>query len=278
MTRSSLASSSTIHIAVLECEKFPQNIVQSHGNFSQIFRDWLASGTRKFNSRRTSLAHQHVTIETSTWLPKTRKYPTCLDDVDALIVTGSVHSVYEDIPWIKELQAYISDVYRSRPHIKIFGGCFGHQIIAQALLGQAAGVHIEKSRQGWEIGVHDIKYTEAFTEYFPNLVERHMRHQFLHSDEVTLVDDPLLPAGWTIIGSSKLCPVQGLFEPGRVLTYQGHPEFDRDILRDFVTRLLRRGTLDLVSYELSLKLLDKEDNGSRALAAEVVVDFLVGVC
>jgi hypothetical protein len=53
-----------------------------------------------------------------------------------------------------------------------------------------------------------------------------MRLQFVHADHVVLHS---LPAGFHVVGSSQHCVLQGIWRKGRVLTYQGHAEFDRFI-------------------------------------------------
>lgn len=139
----------------------------------------------------------------------------------------------------------------------MFGSCFGHQIIAQALLsGQEAGIglglgqggdgaiasgrtvpstianfHVEHSSKGFEMGIQGITLNSEFTDCFPPLAKSWMfRIQLIHGDTVVptfgeegKVD---LPAPWMNIGSSASCEIQGLYLPGRILTYQGHFEFD----------------------------------------------------
>ena len=54
---------------------------------------------------------------------------------DAILVSGSRHSAYEDLPWINRL----ADVLRScvdRGSPRIAAVCFGHQLLAQALGGK----------------------------------------------------------------------------------------------------------------------------------------------
>lgn len=160
-------------------------------------------------------------------------------------------------------------VYDSHPHIKFFGGCFGHQVLARVLLGEH-GVQVARAEYGWENGVHDVKLTPQFVAHFPFLQGQAMRYQFLHSDEV-VVSRPL-PRGWLSVGSSDMCKSQGLYQPGRVLTYQGHPEFDRRILYYFTEYLGSSGMIDNDVYETSLKLIDRDSTSQ--LAAEVVVRFL----
>jgi GMP synthase-like glutamine amidotransferase len=131
-------------------------------------------------------------------------------------------------------------------------------------------VEVVSSENGWENGVHDVVHTAEFVSHFPFLRGKAMRYQFVHSDHVVVADS--LPQGWLHIGSSDACEIQGLYQPGRVLTYQGHPEFDQHILHYFMDMLGSSGTIDNEVYEQSLKLVAQESTSQ--LAAEVVVRFL----
>ncbi|ORY57591.1 class I glutamine amidotransferase-like protein [Pseudomassariella vexata] len=254
-----------LNVAVLECEQMPHKILNTHGNFTKIFEKWLASGLVPFNIGRPG---KKLSINTSTCVVKDGQYPTDLAAVDALLITGSFDSVNDDFPWIHTLRRYISDVYTYQPHVKIFGGCFGHQLVAQALLTEH-GALVKKSQYGWEIGVHEVEYNSRFTEYF-GLDTTTTQYQFLHCDHVILIS--ALPPNWICLGSTPLCETQGLFEPGRVLTYQGHPEFPRDILYQFVDRMGAAGVLSPEMYKISLNLIENEVD--RVSAAVIAVAFL----
>lgn len=103
-----------IRVAVLECENLPPNIVRSHGNFTKVFQDWLASGTRKYNSDRRH--NEYITIVTSRWRVKDGRYPPDLDYVDAVLITGSFDAAYDNAPWITTLQNFLSgSVHQSPP-------------------------------------------------------------------------------------------------------------------------------------------------------------------
>lgn len=52
---------------------------------------------------------------------------------------------------------------------------------------------------------------------------QHM-HQ-THRDAVTV-----LPPGVDSIGGSARCGVHGMYRPGRILSFQGHPEFDEETM------------------------------------------------
>jgi len=55
-----------------------------------------------------------------------------------------------------------------------------------------------------------------------------LRLQFVHADHVThpTSHEAWVSEGWHSIGASQHCKLQGVWRKGRVLTYQGHAEFD----------------------------------------------------
>jgi GMP synthase-like glutamine amidotransferase len=54
------------------------------------------------------------------------------------------------------------------------------------------------------------------------------------------VDVQSLPDGFINIGHSELCGLQGIYKRGRVLTFQGHAEFDEEIVLEFGKPFLGR--------------------------------------
>lgn len=94
-----------LQVAVLVCEHMSPDIAASHGALADIFRTWFVSGARRFNSRRPR--RHHVAIRASSWDVTKGEYPPKLHAVDALVVTGSIHGVYDDAPWIPALARYI---------------------------------------------------------------------------------------------------------------------------------------------------------------------------
>lgn len=60
----------------------------------------------------------------------------------------------------------------------------------------------------------------------------------MHRDVVESV-----PAGCDLIGSTARCQVHGLHQPGRILTLQGHPEFDRFMVERAASSRAQQGIL-----------------------------------
>ncbi|KAK4048114.1 hypothetical protein OIV83_004984 [Microbotryomycetes sp. JL201] len=149
---------------------------------------------------------------------------------DAVLITGSASSAYEDIPWINNLVAFTSRLPELNSGLKVFGICFGHQIVARAF-----GSSVERNSKGWEIGVRSIDLTDVGKQIFGG--SRLTVHQ-MHRDHV-----PTLPPGFELLGSTKDCDIHGMVRyngAGKslddidIITLQGHPEFTADIVNKII--------------------------------------------
>ncbi|KAF5651587.1 glutamine amidotransferase [Fusarium tjaetaba] len=151
-------------------------------------------------------------------------------DFDAFLITGSIKGVYDEDPWIARLRTFIQETYENHQHVRLFGACFGHQIISVALL-EKYGVIVEKDPKGYEVGIHKVALNPKVRAHFNHILslpERDgLRIQFAHGDHVRF--EAAWPESWMSIGSTPHCAVQGIFQPGRVLTFQGHFEFTEEI-------------------------------------------------
>jgi GMP synthase-like glutamine amidotransferase len=262
----------TLRIAMLNADIPVPNVFQRRGTYGNIFHELLNSAASR-TSRNTNIKSTDYDVQKS-------EYPPNLSEIDIILITGSASSSYDDLDWIHELDAYVLSIYVNYPHIKMFGSCFGHQLICQSLL-KAHGVVVEKDPNGWELGVKEIQLTEQFRrtlgrtsnsaqqEVTQTLPET-MRLQFVHADHVKL-PSYALPESWMIMGSTQHCAVQGVYQPGRVLTYQGHFEFDKFVNTE--TLNVFGAAWDPKALKEILEACDVEDDAQAA--AEIVLAFLL---
>ena len=141
-------------------------------------------------------------------------------------MTGSRHGVYENLPWMLKLQDFIRAVWQAE--VPMIGICFGHQVIAAALGGR-----VEKSAKGWGVGLQE--YTVKQHQDWMG-EQQSITFNAMHQDQVVE-----LPANAEVFASSEFCEFAGLVYGGRILTFQGHPEFTTEFEESLLK--LRRGTV-----------------------------------
>lgn len=156
------------------------------------------------------------------------QFPQDLSACEVYMATGSKHSVYEDLDWIRQLLATIRQIQENGQYF--IGYCFGHQALAQALGGK-----VGKVQTGWCVGVHTF-------EVFENpdwMIPAHDSFNLLMmcQDQVQQ-----LPPHSQVLAGNERCPV-GMFQVGeRMLGIQAHPEFSKAYDRILMeTRVARMG-------------------------------------
>lgn len=297
----------SIHVAVLDTDVPCPAVYAKRGLYSSQFRKLLESAAGRLNNKnilQNGPLSVHITafdavggtlpplecLRTTPYTPTEPQRPAPFSPIDAILLTGSAASAYDTDPWIKTLATYIQTVYTNYPLIKLFGSCFGHQLLAQTLLSAPAGpstFHVEPS-SAFELGIQPITLTKSFMDHFPVLDSERFRIQLIHGDVVVPTPSAIatqsvtLPSPWMNMGSSDACDIQGLYCPGRVLSFQGHFEFDvvsnRDLCYSFGKRL-QWGDERVAEYVKEIERgigEGSEDYDEARVAAEVVMLFFAG--
>ena len=145
-------------------------------------------------------------------------------DADGFIITGSSSSVTERAPWMLRVEAFIRELHEKKA--PVFGICFGHQLIGQALGGLVA-----KNPRGREIGTVTIRTRANAPADHPLLagLPRTFAANATHVDSVVT-----LPPGAQLLAETDLEP-HAIFSVGETThAVQFHPEFDGDAMRGYV--------------------------------------------
>ena len=173
---------------------------------------------------------------------------------DAYVITGSRYSVYEDLPWLPGLVAFVRQALAAGRCL--VGICFGHQLMAHFFGGRA------ERAPGWAVGVHGsrILCNEAWMTPPADAVNLLSSHQ----DQVTQ-----LPDGAKLIASNDFCPIAGFTWGGQVLTFQGHPEFPKAYSRDLMN--MRRELLGPETHQAGLASLALETH--QRLVGRWILNF-----
>lgn len=173
-------------IGILQTGLVPENLSEEHGEYPQVFMNFLAGNGFDFE----------------TYSVVRGEFPSGPEAADGWLITGSRHGAYEDHAWIAPLEDLVRGAFAAgKP---VVGICFGHQIIAQALGGT-----VEKFQGGWAVGpqVYDLNGAQVTLNAW-------------HQDQVT---SP--PKGAITVGSNDFCAHAALLYPGQAYSVQPHPEF-----------------------------------------------------
>jgi GMP synthase (glutamine-hydrolysing) len=142
-------------------------------------------------------------------------------DADAFVITGSSSSVTERAPWMLRAEGLVREIVRART--PLFGICFGHQMIAQALGGE-----VTRNPLGREMGT--VRVDRVADDPIFSGLPRAFDVQATHVDSVAR-----LPEGARLLATTSLDPIAAFAIGSLVKAVQFHPEFDADIIRGYLT-------------------------------------------
>ena len=204
-------------IGILQTGKVNPAIVGRHGEYPPMFEALFAEAAPEFRFRT------HAVVD--------GEMPESVEDCDAWLVAGSKHGVYDDLPWIAPLEAFVREARAAgRP---ILGICFGHQLLAQAFGGR-----VVKSEKGWGLGPEGYRILRR-PGWMADAPEEIVLHA-IHQDQV--VD---MPADATLLAESDHCPCAMLAygdpEAPDAVGIQPHPECRDAYVADLAAVLGREG-------------------------------------
>lgn len=81
------------------------------------------------------------------------------------------------------------------------------------------------------------------------------------------------PEGVEELGWSDECKVQGMYIPKRIITIQGHPEFNEEIVRELLERRREQGVFSEDVYKDGIARVARPHDG--VLVAQAFLRFLL---
>ncbi|KAF8837399.1 class I glutamine amidotransferase-like protein [Paxillus ammoniavirescens] len=243
-----------LRLAILMCDTPMPSLKAVYGDYRQIFQMLLTSSLAPINASKSGQAQVTFTLVGYDVVTE-MAYPPEEEGYDGLLISGSAASAYENFEWINKLVAYVKRIAEEKPKMKIFGICFGHQIIARALGGSCV-----RNNGSWEVAVTTIQLSPLGKAIFG---ADELDLQQMHRDHV-----PTSPPHSYLLGSTDITPNHGMviFHPWsapsaevlnsslpnvplssiHILTLQGHPEFTEP----FVSMLIN-ARVHLIGEELA---------------------------
>ena len=161
--------------------------------------------------------------EYSIWYPQKEQEPSDWKNCTSVVLAGSISSAYDTDPWILDLKEKIR--YWAESQTPLFGICFGHQLIAEALGGK-----VIRNPKGWELGSCEIFLTDAGQKDV--LFEKCPRRFFPLESHQDIVEK--LPPDAECLAYNGKCEFQAFRIGDTIRAVQFHPEFDEDRMRRII--------------------------------------------
>lgn len=217
--------------------------------------------------------------------------PDDIFNYSGVVLTGSRFNICdrEQYSWFNKICEFIREAERiGKP--KIYGGCFGCQLIGYALGGE-----VERNPTNRFIlkAENIIPIQPYFNEFFENgRIQQHQQEQEQETKEEETKESnkifniivshgycvSILPPNSTLIGTSSSC-CNEIFVCGRyqnLLACQSHPEFEYEYaIRDRIwPRVIEQKRLNDEEIELSSKSFEELNPNDSILFCNLISTFL----
>jgi GMP synthase (glutamine-hydrolysing) len=144
-------------------------------------------------------------------------------DIAGIVITGSHAMVTEHHAWSERTATWLRTVVKRR--IPVLGICYGHQLLADALDGTAGN-----NPNGREFGTINVHLNAAAKQDpllspLPEIIQVHVSH----TQSVLR-----LPTDAQVLATSKMDKHQAFVIRNCAWGVQFHPEFDAEIVREYI--------------------------------------------
>lgn len=224
-------------IAILEAGYPPAGAAAKYGYYGALFSSFLEASVAKLPTP------EFPGLQITTWdVQKFESYPP-LEEIDAILISGSGSCAFDNAPWIIKLVEFTRMVLAEQTRVRVIGICFGHQIVARAL-----GAKVARNPQGWEASVVPVQLSPQGKTLFGGRDTLDICQ--MHLDIVTE-----LPRGVQLLGSTPLDKVHSMYVTKRLITIQGHPEYNGEIVSELLVLRVPKDILE----ETMARANDKHD-------------------
>ena len=235
-----------MHLTILQTDNVMEQFQLQFGDYPEMFDQSISEVA----------ADQGMALTIDSWdVRESLPDGAARSKADAYLITGSRHSVYDELPWIEALALFLKEELELGK--KVAGICFGHQLMAHFF-----GGHVGPAEGGWAVGAH--------TSGIENIAQQEKRASWMGEidadDTLSLIsshkDQVLqLPENADVYLSNSFCPIAGFTMGDQVITVQGHPEFSPSYSQALMN--FRREIIGEETFENGVASLDTPLDAQR---------------
>lgn len=146
-----------IRLAILEADTPVPGVKAKFGSYGGVFKHLFERACASLDPPQPLPAQ--LQLSSHDIVNDLSAYPDP-ETIDAILITGSKYSAYENDEWIERLVQYTRRCLEGG-RVRVVGVCFGHQIV-----GRAMGAEVGKNIRGWEISVTEHELTDEGKKLF----------------------------------------------------------------------------------------------------------------
>ena len=190
------------------------------------------------------------------------------------VISGSRHSVNDNCEWIENCRIFIRQLAdhnkmntTSEP-VRLFGICYGHQLIATAFGGLVKSIIPYSDGPTFIFGAEKVEFTQQLTEktWFTDIFKGDREAMVVqsHGEEVSVIPDNAVN-----VGRSTTCQNEVLMYGDNIISFQGHPELEVETLERIIgTRLLKAERVTREYHEQGM-------NNARKVPSDSLTKFVL---
>lgn len=217
----------------------PRVVILKTGTTYPALRETFGDFDSWFVARLAPELNVHVVDVTADDLPDLP------EDWDGIVITGSPAMVSDRAPWSERTAGWLAEAVRAE--VPVLGVCYGHQLLAHALGGEA-GFH----PGGRETGTHKVELLDtAMDDPLFKGLPRQFPAQLTHRQSVLR-----LPENAVLLGRNAFEAHQAFRVGPCAWGVQFHPEFSSEVMRAYL--------------KVQASDLEKEGLDADSLLADVV--------
>jgi GMP synthase (glutamine-hydrolysing) len=223
-------------VAILIAGEPIDSVKKARGGYGDLIRG--AAG------RGAALSFADFDIRAGAELPSPEQF-------SGIVVTGSSASVTDREGWVLAGEEYLRRAVAAK--VPVFGICFGHQ-----MLGQALGGRVAKNPRGREIGTVDLEIVEKDPIF--EAARAPYRVNATHVDTISQ-----LPPGATVLARTRLEQYAAVRFSESAWGVQFHPEMDAAIARAYLETRRNLVAAEGIDPDALLARIDDAQAGASTL-------------
>lgn len=123
------------------------------------------------------------------------------------------------------------------------------------------GLPVVQGKQGWQISVVPMSLTPRGRELFKGRLQPGSLSIMQMHRDIVAVEPEQLPDGVENLASTEDCKVQGMYKKGVFISVQGHPEYNLEIMHEFVSVRAKLGIFTKEMTKDALKRISDPCDG-----------------